>query len=172
MYTSKSFSCTHHNHLLTIYLLSVIYDFYLCVKMTVYSPSLHFFPSKQWASAWFVWKEPLLDHGYLTMAVWNINFPISIIKWCSLSPAMDNPCGGNGHWWQYFPSEWLLQPLITSGRHAYVDLLHIMPSYFPLRVLQNTYDGVILHCLVGNAAEICSTMAKWEWTATLIFADL
>lgn len=97
-------SChTHHNHLLTIYLL-----FYM--SSTIFSSVWN------WQSTLHQFTFSLPNNGnhcggicvgkqefYFTMAVWNISFPISMVKWCSLSLVTAKICGGNGHLWQYFP---------------------------------------------------------------------
>lgn len=106
MYTGKLFAHTHHNHLLTIYLLCVVYNFYLCVKMTVYSPSVHFVPSKQWKSPWFVWGK----RNFILPWQFEISaflFPSSSGVIWALVIANLYLYGGSGHLWQYFLWSWL-----------------------------------------------------------------
>lgn len=84
------------------YLLCVIYNFYLCVKMTVYSPWVHFFPSKQWKSPWFVWGK----RNFTLPCQFEITtflFPSSSGAIWALVIANLYLYGGSGHLWQYFP---------------------------------------------------------------------
>lgn len=56
MYTGKSISSTSETSFDNLsYFLCVVYNFYVCMKMTAYSPSFHFLSSKQWEYPCFEW---------------------------------------------------------------------------------------------------------------------
>lgn len=104
MYTSKLFSHTHHNHFLTIYIIFyVICNVYLCVKMTVYSPSVHFFPSTQWESPWFAWGK--------RSVTWPQQFEISAFL-CPLSNGAVWALAWPILWWQ-----WALVAVLSMSPH-------------------------------------------------------